>query len=55
LHICRGHFKDYRLSVGGLGKHHLKGMWWWAPQVRGTAERGRVEKDYDVEVANDPS
>ncbi len=49
LHICRGHFKDYR-GGQGLGRWHRHGLWWWSPQVRGSAECGRVEKDYDVEV-----
>jgi hypothetical protein len=49
LHICRGHFKDYR-EGDGLGRAHVKGMWWWSPQVRGSAERGRVVKDYEVET-----
>ena len=48
LHICRGHFKDFRLGPG-LGKFHTKGMWWWHPMVRGKAEKGRVVKDYEVE------
>jgi len=48
LHICRGHFKDYRQGVG-LGRLHAKGIWWWSPMVRGKAEHGRVVKDYDVE------
>jgi hypothetical protein len=49
LHIVRGHFKDYRIGEG-LGRAHVKGMWWWSPQVRGTSERGKVVKDYSVEV-----
>ena len=47
LHICRGHFKDYR-SGNGLGRWHRHGIWWWSPQVRGSAEHGRIEKDYDI-------
>ena len=37
LHICRGHFKDYRRS-GLFGKH--QGLYWFDMHVRGTAERG---------------
>lgn len=50
LHICRGHFKDYRLEAGseGLGRWHVHGVWWWSPQVRGSAATGRVVKDYEV-------
>lgn len=47
LHICRGHFKDYRQGKG-LGKWHRRGVWWWSPQVRGKVSSGRVVKDYEV-------
>lgn len=47
LHICRGHFKDFREGPG-LGRGHAHGLWWWSPQVRGTPELGRVVKDYSV-------
>lgn len=47
LHLCRGHFKDYR-ERGLFGKH--KGMFWWSPQVRGSAEEGIVDKDYQVHI-----
>ena len=47
LHICRGHFKDYRES-GLFGKY--KGVFWWADSVRGAAEVGLVIKDYSVKV-----
>lgn len=49
LHICRGHFKDYRKGEG-LGRWHRHGLWWWSAQVRGTAEHGRVVKDYSVDT-----
>lgn len=45
LHICRGHFKDYRES-GLFG--HYKGLFWWDAHVRGSVERGVVAKDYVV-------
>ncbi len=44
LHLCRGHFKDYRESGGLFGKY--KGLYWWDSQVRGTDESGRIIKDY---------
>jgi hypothetical protein len=47
LHIVRGHMKDYRYGRG-LGKFHIKGLWWWHPQTRGTEAAGRVVKDYEV-------
>jgi len=49
LHICRGHFKDFRVGPG-LGRAHVHGVWWWSPMVRGTSERGTVVKDYAIEV-----
>jgi len=45
LHICRGHFKDYRQS-GLFGK--IKGLFWWDSTVRGSAKQGVVVKDYAV-------
>jgi len=45
LHICRGHFKDYRES-GLFGKH--RGLFWWEQNMRGSADSGRVVKDYEV-------
>jgi hypothetical protein len=46
LHICRGHFKDYRDGPGLFGKH--KSVYWWEGSVRGSLARGNVEKDYQV-------
>lgn len=46
LHVCRGHFKDYREH--GIGRYHAKGLWWWDAQVRGTISEGVADKDYDV-------
>ena len=47
LHICRGHFKDYRES-GLFGK--VKGIFWWDQYVRGDLENGAVVKDYNVKA-----
>lgn len=47
LHICRGHFKDYR-AAGLFGK--LKGMYWWDAHVRGTVAAGVAPKDYAVKA-----
>lgn len=47
LHICRGHFKDYRQS-GLFGK--IKGIFWWDAALRGTSEQGVVVKDYAVKI-----
>lgn len=46
LHICRGHFKDYRDGQGLFGKY--KGLYWWESQVRGNKNEGVVIKDYKV-------
>ena len=46
LHICRGHFKDYRDGRGLFGKH--KGLYWWEQNVRGSIEQGVHIKDYRV-------
>lgn len=49
LHICRGHFKDYR-DTGLFGKN--KGLYWWESHVRGSASQGVVVKDYKVNTPN---
>ena len=46
LHICRGHFKDYRNGRGLFGKYN--GMFWWDMHVRGDKTVGTVKKDYAV-------
>lgn len=46
MHLCRGHFKDYRDGAGLFGKY--KGLYWWESQVRGAEENGRVIKDYEL-------
>lgn len=48
LHICRGHFKDYRASAGLFGKH--KGLFWWEMYARGTPSHGAVVKDYAIKL-----
>ncbi|MCC6362989.1 MAG: hypothetical protein IT165_05660 [Bryobacterales bacterium] len=50
LHLCRGHFKDYRNSAGLFGKH--KGLFWWDLHARGELEHGAVVKDYAIKLAN---
>jgi hypothetical protein len=44
LHICRGHFKDFREGEGLFGKHHE--VYWWNDHRRGTLEKGAILKDY---------
>jgi len=45
LHICRGHFRDYR-ERGLFGKH--RGIYWWDAFVRGSSAEGVVHKEYKV-------
>lgn len=52
LHICRGHFKDYR-EHGLFGK--LKAVFWWDQAIRGSISGGAVVKDYSIAVdSNSP-
>jgi hypothetical protein len=48
LHICRGHFKDYRAGAGLFGRH--KSVFWWEQSVKGNAASGVRVKDYSVSV-----
>jgi hypothetical protein len=41
LHICRGHFKDYRDGRGLFGKVH--GMWWWKFRLTATSHKHQYE------------
>lgn len=50
LHICRGHFANYTEGKGLFGKYH--GQYWIPQHVRGSAEQGIVEKDYEVKAPN---
>lgn len=45
LHICRGHFKQYR-QRGLFGKH--TGTFWWPQHARGSPEQGTVSASYRV-------
>lgn len=45
LHICRGHFKDYR-ERGLFGR--VKGVFWWDSCVRGSAGAGIDLHDYQM-------
>lgn len=50
LHLCRGHFKDYRNS-GLFGKY--KGLYWWPESRRGDESAGEVFKQYEVDRPRD--
>jgi hypothetical protein len=46
LHLCRGHFKDYRDGNGLFGR--FKGVYWWDATARGNVSAGVRIKDYRV-------
>jgi hypothetical protein len=46
LHVCRGHFKDYRDGAGLFGK--AKGIYWWEQALRGNVSAGVHVKNYRV-------
>ena len=48
LHICRGHFKDYSKGKGLFGKYH--GLFWWDNAVKGSKEKGEVNKEYNIKI-----
>ncbi len=48
LHICRGHFADYREGQGLFGKYH--GRYWVPMHARGAIKEGVVTKDYAVKI-----
>lgn len=50
MHICRGHFKDYRDGRGLFGK--FKDIYWWDSQVRGDILEGLVTKNYQINQPN---
>jgi hypothetical protein len=47
MHICRGHFKDYR-QRGLFGK--LKDVFWWDQSLRGSESEGVINKSYKVNL-----
>lgn len=48
MHICRGHFSEYSEEKPLFGKY--AGRFWVPAHVRGTAEVGKVVKDYAVKA-----
>jgi len=50
MHICRGHFKDYRKS-GLFGR--IPGIFWWDTHVRGNADAGLVISEHEVRYPSD--
>jgi hypothetical protein len=49
LHICRGHFKDYREGRGLFGKTH--GIWWWDFHLTDSSHRHQ----YEIEQTDKPT
>lgn len=48
VHVCIGHEKTYTKERPLFGKH--VGTYWWQPQERGNKNKGRIDKEYIVEV-----
>ena len=48
LHICRGHFKDYREGRGLFAKTH--GIWWWDFRLTDSSHRHW----YEIEETDQP-
>lgn len=48
LHFCRGHFKHYGYKGRELLFAKYRALVWRPLEVRGTVERGIVDKDYEV-------
>lgn len=47
LHLCRGHFKDYRHGEGLFGRY--KGLFFWNVQLRGNPKQGRTDQSVRIE------
>jgi hypothetical protein len=47
LHVCRGHFRDYRKGNGLFGKYH--GLFFSPQHVRGNRKKGAIEKEYIID------
>ena len=48
LHICRGHFRDYREGAGLFGKYH--GVFWTPQIVRGTKGTSAPPREIKIKV-----
>lgn len=47
LHICRGHWRDYRFGAGLYGKWH--GIYWIRGHFKGKEELGTIKHNYEIE------
>ena len=48
MHICRGHFADYREGRGLFGKYKVQV--WMPATVRGTRGKSAPEREIEVKV-----
>jgi hypothetical protein len=48
LHLCRGHFANYKDGKGLFGKYH--GVYWMPPTLKGSSAYGKVNKEYQVSI-----
>lgn len=48
MHICRGHFRDYRQGPGLFGKYHK--LVWTPSVVRGTKGKGAPPREIEVKL-----
>ena len=48
MHICRGHFRDYREGKGLFGKYHK--LVWTPATVRGTKKREGDVQEREIEI-----
>lgn len=48
LHTVRGHFKTYTEERPLFGR--LTGTYWWGDCIKGNAEMGMIEKDYNLRI-----
>ena len=51
LHTVRGHFKTYTAEKPLFGK--LTGTYWWWDSLKGSADQGVIEHDYDLFIDSD--
>jgi len=48
LHLCRGHYKNYKKGNGLFGRY--KGIFWWPSIVKGNNKQKVIVKDYELKT-----
>jgi hypothetical protein len=48
VHLCRGHYKNYKKGEGLFGKY--KDIFWWPSIIKGSKSEGVIVKDYEVKT-----